>query len=191
MDSAELVANIVRSLAWPAVVVVIVLVLRKQINTLLARQNDAAYAHEQKKKFEQFLKEGRQYAEWLGAGIEPSKTGEPATERPAVARDSPITALLLAYQDVLDILLVAKRQLDLPGDSPPPQVITALVKRRHMSERAQELFLSLTQARNTAIHCSEKEPITQGEATDYRQQTEVLTSMVRGALERPDSPAAV
>jgi hypothetical protein len=57
-----------------------------------------------------------------------------------------------------------------------------------MSVRAQELFLSLTQARNTAIHCSDKEPITRGEAIDYRQQTEILTSMVRRALDRPEFP---
>lgn len=191
MDWKELLASIIHTLAWPAVVVAIVVVLRKQFETLLARQDDATSSRDWKKRFTQFLNEGRRYAEWLGARHELPKVAAPAASAASDARhDSPVTIILLTYQSLLDILLEAKKALNLSADSVPQQIITALVCQKLLSDRANELFNSMTDARNAAIHCSEKDAITDGEANEYRLQADVMTKLLRQALSRPPAPSA-
>jgi hypothetical protein len=189
MDWKELLASIVRSLAWPAVVVAIVLVLRKQFEALLARQDDLTLAREAKKKFEQALKEGQQFADWLSARLE-SQTVAAARVFSETDQNSPVTAILLAYLRLLDTVADAKKALNLPNEKQSGEVIKELVDSNRLSDRAKELFVSLTDARNAAIHCDDKEPITDGEAKEYLLQEGIMTALVQKALSQPAASSA-
>jgi hypothetical protein len=185
MDWKQFIADIVRSLAWPAVVVTIVIVLRKQLETLAARQDESGASRGWKEKFEQKLNEARREAELLADGIAaPQAADSTLPVRPEAGQDSPLTTVLLAYNELLETLLRAKKPINMPADTPPQQILTALIQRRLLRERTLEFFASLTDARSAAVHTGDKDPITPGEATDFRRQAEILTALLSGAVNR-------
>jgi hypothetical protein len=183
MDWKELVASVVDSLAWPAAAIGVALVLRGQLKMLLGRKNETTLAHSWKIKFDESLAEARRNGELVGggaqtAGLAPSA----AAARFEPGRDSPVTTILLAYQELTDTLSGVKIKLGMAPDTAPQQILLRLVERARMRERCVELFEDLTGARNAAVHAGDTEPITDGEAKDFCAQQQILNSLLRTAI---------
>ncbi len=185
MDWKTFIASLVASLAWPAVFVGAIVVLRGQLQSLLTRDAQLASVRQDRSKFEENLGEAHRHAELLNGDAEalpPARPLEPAS--------SPIATVLLAHNELYEMILRAKKTALLPADTPLQQVLSVLVQRGLLRERAIELFDALTKARNAAVHLWGEQPVTRGEALEFTEQARILETLVTGAIKRLDEAKA-
>jgi hypothetical protein len=207
MDWLQFIASIfgsIVSLAWPAVVVTLLVIFRKQIVNLPERLEELTLPGGAKAKFEKAIVEGRAAAQKVeaeaGTQQVEAKAGD-AKPPPAVgwaedpfiqlANDFPEAAVMEGFRQVEATIRQIGMFLGLPSTR-TTLVIQELQKRKLIDESALQLFLSLGEARNASVHARKGNRITPGEALEYREQAHALNELMRRVLEhlRNITPAA-
>lgn len=189
MDWLQFLSSVIGSLAWPLVVLVLLVLLRRHLGPLAGRLEELSLPGGAKAKFKEQLESGRQSAETVALDA-PNAIERPVS--PAMdgtflelAKNYPDAAISQAWKEVEDVLLEIRGRLpDVQERSNLNSVVRRLKERGLIDGAAEKLFLNLRQARNTAVHAGKSARITTGEAVEYRDQVRVLLSLFRSVLER-------
>jgi hypothetical protein len=190
MNWKEFISSMTGVLIWPVLVVALLIVFRKPLGALFKPQEES---DNWKAEFASNLKSAREQAERLSAPAPPPPDAQ-SPMRLQFEDDLPEAIVLLSFNDLLDAFSEAKRRLNspkLPDDAPPLLVIRQLLYQHHpLPEQTATLFDSLKRARDAALRTTDKEPISRGEAIDFRTQAQKLASALREAIkDLPAQPA--
>jgi hypothetical protein len=151
MDWLQFIASVIGHLAWPAVIIALIIVLRERLGTLADRLQEFSFGGA-KITLEKSLQEGATIIEKI--------PGAPAIEKPMVdggnllqrlASQSPEGAIIMAYIDIerrlRDISVkLGRKYVNLQS------TIQELITRGILDPEASALFQSLKRARNSAAH---------------------------------------
>jgi hypothetical protein len=201
MDWLTFLASIVGSLAWPASVVITVLILRRALNKLLPELNRLKY-----KDLElEFGKEVAQAKIEIEASPEIKQlpgTGQPeaapdAAYLSALAEISPRAAVLEAWLPFEVALGRVAQKLDLTDRGHAlqmPRMIDALVTRRVLTTEEGRAISRLREVRNKVVHARDVDLATDSVAEFARVLSEVTVAMERraatlfkGAAQQPNA----
>ena len=180
MGWLEFIASIVRSIAWPAVIIILLFLLRKQLGNLAERLTEFSFPGG-KAKFKDELAKGRRAADKLPpAKAQPKKDEVDPLVR--VAAETPEGAVILAYIDL------EKKLRDIAGKLGKGSnvvnhmgVMQELTSRGVVEKEALELFSNLRGARNSAAH-GVGPKLTTADALDYVEQAAILKSVLDDAM---------
>ena len=185
MDALTFIAEIVKALAWPAMVLALVLLLRKPIADLIPLLTRLKY-----KDLE--LEFGRRLAEVTAeAGEElppphPPAPLEAAEEQALVelAKVSPRSAVTEAWRQVEVAAVEAARRNDIslsPSDATSPaRVLRALERHRVIDAGKLGLIHNLRELRNQAVH-SPDFAVTSAAALEYAQLARRVVEFLKAA----------
>ncbi|QUS40516.1 hypothetical protein RPMA_18010 [Tardiphaga alba] len=182
MDGYQFTAALVGSLAWPAVVVVLLYLLRKQITGLAERLKELSLPGGMKATFEKELQVGREIVEQIPVAPAP-QLAPPAPEEDnklhRLAIEAPDGAIVLAYIELEKTLRDVAIKLGM-GSKVTNQrsVMEELVKRNLISRDASRLFDSLRRARNSAAHSVSDQQVTTQEALEYIRQVDLFVQLL-------------
>jgi hypothetical protein len=184
MDWKAFLSSIVGSLAWPAVILVLFFLLRRNLPDLAERIEEITLPGGYKARFVRALEKGRIEAEL--AVTQAPNTSEPNLKpddhRLELASRFPEASVLETYKEVEAILLELRTRLDMPQRTNLRTVVRRLVERELAPKEAQALFENFQQARNAAAHAGNENRITPGEAIEYMEQGASLAGLFRNAL---------
>jgi hypothetical protein len=187
MDWKAFIASIVASMAWPSVLIVLLILLREQLGSLATRIEEFTLPGGAKAKFKAQLESNRDKLEEVGSlgSLDFQKRDQPDDAYLELAKNFPEAAVSHAWKDVEEVLLQIRELL---GEAHRKSHLNSVVRRLReqglIDGATEELFLSLRQARNTAVHAHENAVITPAEAVEYREQVRALAALFRNALER-------
>lgn len=186
MDWMAFIASIVGSLAWPVVLVVLLVLLRKNLGGMAERIEEITLPGGAKAKFVKALDQARAEKELVSFESRPldRKVLMPDERRLELANRFPEAAVMEAYKDVESVLLDLRSRLDLPPRTNLRGVVRRLVERGVLAQDVQPLFDSVQQARNASAHAGNANRITRGEAIEYMAQAEFLVALFKTALTR-------
>lgn len=184
MDGYQFIAALVASLAWPAVVVVLLYLLRKQLTALAERLRELSLPGGMKATFEKELQVGREIVEQIPAQNPVPQLAPPAPEEDnklhRLAIEAPDGAIVLAYIELEKSLRDVAIKLGM-GSKVTNQrsIMEELVKRNLVSQDASRLFDSLRRARNSAAHSVSDQQVTTQDALEYIRQVDLFVQLVR------------
>jgi hypothetical protein len=176
MDSLEFLANVIRSLAWPTAVIVVILIFRKEVSLLVDRL----------RKFGLFGMRG-EFAEPLKEGMEPSRKitirGAKPKIEPPLTSDLPNEDVIAAFEEIENTLEHIRPLVDenLPTYR---SIVERLERERYIEPEALQLFNSLREARNAAAQPAGSVQISTADAIEYQQQATLLNDVFEDALRR-------
>ena len=184
MDWKAFIASIFGSLAWPFVVITLLVLLRKHLPGLAKRIEEITLPGGVKAKFDKALDEGRIESELVPAESWPvdRKVTIQDERHLELAKQFPEAAVMEAYKVVEKLLLQLRSRLDLPSRTNLRGVVSHLVERGVLTREVQPLFESFQQARNASAHVGDANKITPGEAIAYMEQAELLATVFEGIL---------
>jgi hypothetical protein len=186
VDWKAFVASIVGSMAWPTVVIVLLILLRDQLGSLATRVEEFTFPGGAKAKFKAQLESSRDKLEEVElAGTRDLQSREkPDDAYLELAKNFPEAAVSQAWKDVEEVLLQTRDRL---GEAHRRSNLNSVVRRLReqglIDGATEELYLSLRQARNTAVHAT-KSAITPAEALEFREQARALVVLLQRALGR-------
>jgi hypothetical protein len=185
MDWLQFISSILVGYAWPSVLIVLMVILRKQISALAGRIKEVELPGGAKAKFEKAIAEARETAE----KIEPAGRDTPTAEiRPHdpflyLANNFPEAAIMGSFREVETTLGEMVPFLGLPTKArTPPYVIEELQRKRYIDENAANLFRKLREARNLAAHAGHVNRVGPGDALEFREQASTLNELLRRVL---------
>jgi hypothetical protein len=199
MDWKAFVASIIGSLAWPAVVALLIIILRRQIVDLAERVQEISLPGGAKATFEKQLEVARTIEARNTTHVIESKNAAdialdessrdrliPETEERRFMRlvaTAPEAAVIETYNGIEE--LVFNRIAPLLGIKAvnARSIVSELVKRDLTDQTTLELFDTLNKARNVAAH-SRPGLITSTEAFDYGQHARRLIGSLSFAIGR-------
>jgi hypothetical protein len=184
MSWLEFIVAMTYALAWPAVVAGALFFLREPLGRLFKPEDVSAQSADWRKKLEKSLQEGQKQAELLNAGAAPIATDAELRKRLQFEDDLPEAIVLLAYNELLNSLLRAKPLLHLDEKTPPRDILRELIVARLVPEPSLLLFMSLTEARDAAVHAADEESISRAEAINFRTQAQKVKSLVDEGVAR-------
>jgi len=184
------IASIIGSLAWPGIVAVLLIVLRKHLNSLAERIEEITLPGGTKAKFLRALAEGRVEKELVGVD-NPTLDLDTSDPRLELADRFPEAAVMEAYKEVEAVLLELRKCIDLPPRTNLRNVVRALVERQLVDPESQPLFESFQRARNASAHAGNENRITPGEALEYMAQARFLKALFDEALKRLQSKGRI
>jgi hypothetical protein len=187
MDWLQFISSILVGFAWPSVLIVLMVILRKQISALAARVEEITLPGGAKAKFEKAIAEAREKAE----KIEPAATDTPTPKiQPPdsffldVANSFPEAAIMGSFQEVERTLWEMVPFLGLPTKGrAPPDVIEELQRKRYIDDNTANLFHKLREARNLAAHAGYVNRVGPGDALEFREQARTLNEFLGRVLE--------
>jgi hypothetical protein len=180
MDWKSFIASMVGSLAWPIVVLTLLILLRKNLGALAERIEEFSFGGA-KAVFRKNLAEARERELSLRAhsDIKPSNI----LTKPDLAEfmtSYPDLAVIDAFRDVEELLIATRDALDLPAQMNLPTIVRKLMERQLINRETAQLFENLRRARNAAAH--QRGSITPGEATDFKDSAAVLRQVFSDVL---------
>jgi hypothetical protein len=190
MDWKQFVASIAGSLAWPAVLTVLLFMLRNHLSSLVGRLEEFTLPGGAKARFVRQLETARHQAEQLppppGAisGMPLPPPLPPNDPFLQLASMFPEAAILRSFQDLEHTLQEIKNHFPGNAGGSFKNLVQRLLDLNYIDEKALELYLSLRAARNAAAHSGVGNRITPGEAVDFREQVKLLNDVFENALER-------
>jgi hypothetical protein len=185
MDSYEFIASLVGSLAWPALISVVLVLHSKQVAGLMQRLRKLSLPGIVKLGFDKNLEENREITEQIPpdatAGL-PSLSPDEEDKLFRLAIDSPEGAMVLAYMDLEKVLRDIAVKLGMGSKTLNQRsVIDALLKRELIKRDTARLFDALRRTRNSAVHAEVDVELTSAEASEYIQQVRLLIGILQGA----------
>jgi hypothetical protein len=173
MTWLQFIASVIGSVAWPFVIIVLLVILRKQIVSMAERITEISLPGGAKAKFEKQLQRARALESKKMLTFENSAPGEgtfeldvpvedrkrivPETEERRFLRlvtTSPEAAIVDAYQGVEQLIFERIAPLLRVRPINPSVVVAELVRQEFTDTSTLELFNTLREARNTAVHAS-------------------------------------
>jgi len=184
MSVLEFVASVVRSLAWPTAVVVILLVLRKPLAALiplLERLKFRGLELDFRKQVHEVAAEADEALPAL-----PPQVAEPASDIEQLAQVSPRAAVVESW---LSVETAASNALQrrLPSISPTdlkyqPRLAQSLRQANILSPKQLSLFDELRQLRNAAVHVPNL-TLTPSTAMEYARTARRLVGLLQSSSE--------
>jgi hypothetical protein len=189
MNGYQLIASLVSSLAWPAVVGVLLYLLRNEINGLAVRLKELSLPGGMKATFEKELQVGREIVEQIPPPLPTPQLAPPLPEEEnklyRLAIDSPDGAIVLAYIELEKTLRNIAIKLGMgPKVNNQRSVIEELMKRELVTKDAARLFDSLRRARNSTAHGVREEQVTSQDALEYIRQVNLMVGLLNLAEAR-------
>lgn len=179
LDYLTLLVTLVSSIAWPAALVLIVLIFRKQLVKLAARVRQFSGPAGIMATFADELEKTREVAE-RSPLAEPEAPPEPLQEDDpylALAKTYPEAAVMNAYKELEAFFSDIERQLDIPV--PAFVLMRVLRKANAISPEIWDLYNRIRITRNAAVHSGT--PVTPGEALEFRALAQNLLENLRSA----------
>lgn len=187
MDWKQFFASVIGSVAWPAVVAVLLYLLRSQLSGLAERLKELSFPGGVKASFRDDLEVGRAIADRIPHEPEASAPPEVAKEIDTfkkVAVDSPPGAIILSFLEVEKKLRQIAIKLGKPYWSDQRKLMRELAQRDLIDPETEPLFMSLRNARNSAAHGGDKAEPSAAQAFEYIRQAAFLTTLLQKAADR-------
>lgn len=184
MDCFTFIAALVKSLAWPAMVLILVLLLRKELRGLIPLLTKLKYKDielEFGRKVEQLQ---ARVAVELPEPKAPALPPGPLERMARLAEASPRAAVLEAWRE-LEVAATerVRRAVIAAGGDPskmrPPEVLSELQKDKTLSRTAAEMLPVLRELRNRAAHAPEF-AISSESALNYANVVSRITRELEG-----------
>jgi hypothetical protein len=179
------VASVIGSLAWPSVITVLLIILRREIVSLAQRLQEISLPGGTKATFEKQLQEARVIEATSSDLPKVEKTGADENQLSRIVPEtsesrflrllkiSPEAAVMDAYQQI-ESLLVDKIAPFVDGVASSPSAVMDILAKRELSDDGMaKMFKILRNARNVAAHGSGR-GITSEEALDYWEHVKNL-----------------
>jgi hypothetical protein len=191
LDWKQFVSSLVGSLAWPLVVVSLLLILRQQLAGLAGRLLKLSLPGGLEASFSEGLEKSREQAEQLAVGQAEVGRGAPVEQtdrRLELARDFPEASVMESFKEVEAALLRFKEKFPaLRGGL--IELVNALFQAQLIDQPTVSLFSRLRELRNLAAHGgSAVNKITPGEALEFAAQAHVLIETLKRAYETYEDP---
>lgn len=186
MDWLQFISSILVGFAWPSVLIVLMVILRKQISALAGRIEEVTLPGGVKAKFEKVIAEAREKAEKIEPAVRDSPTAEiqPQDSFLHLANNFPEAAIMETFREVERTLLEMVPFLGLPTKArTPPYVIEEMQRKRYIDDNTANLFHKLREARNVAAHAGYVNRLGPGDALEFREQARTLNELLRRVLE--------
>lgn len=169
MDWLQFIASIIGSLAWPAAMVLVVLLLRRAILRILPRLRRLKYG-DVEAEFGEKLEEAEEEIAELPAPTSLPKKLDHAVQRPEDVGDfSNNSAVFVAWLSVESAILnLARTANALAPNMPALRAAEILLKRDLIDQATYHAIRDLAALRNIAVHPSEARLITQEEVDRFR-----------------------
>jgi hypothetical protein len=182
VDWLQFIAAVIGHLAWPAVIITLIIVLRKRLGALADRLQEFSFGGA-KITLEKSLQEGATIIEKI--------PGAPSNEKPTVdgegvlqklAIQLPEGAIIMAYIDIERRLRdisekLGRKYVNLHS------TIQELTTRGILDPEASGLFQSLRRARNSAAH-GPRDQLTSADAYEFIRQADFLNTLLESAEAR-------
>jgi hypothetical protein len=189
MDWKQFIASIVGSLAWPAVIIVLLILLRHKLGELVSRMEELKLPGGVSAKFGKELEAARQKIEESKAAQEVPK--EPVRWRTTdsaellyLAEEFPEAAVMEAFRQVEHAIGENRDKLpDIPKGT-LLSYVKVLAQRGLVDKVAVDLFQRLRNLRNIAAHGSGADRVTPGEALEYYAQCVYMAQVLRAAFNK-------
>lgn len=186
MDWKQFVSSIITSLAWPTVVVVLLVILRKELRGVARRIQELSLPGGVKATFEKDLERGREITEHAPALAKRPEEAEEhqKTDMQKLAIESPDGAVVLAYIEIERKIRAISNQLGKPDWADQRKTVNELVRREVLDPAFEQLFVSLRNARNAAAHGRAKDGVSTSEAIEYLRQATFLVMQLDAASDQ-------
>lgn len=204
MDFLTFLSNAISTLAWPAVVVYALYLLRNKLGDLADRLRELSGPAGTKMTFSEGLTKATEKVEEIkvieardnkpieGGANQTYTVGSEAKGEvaPLAAEDNryldlttnhPEAAVLYAFKEVEDALLEYHRAYPKARSRSLIAIVNGLIDTEVLSPSYGELFTRLTSTRNAAVH-AKGSPITTGEAVEYINLCRFMAEGVRKAI---------
>jgi hypothetical protein len=185
MDWLQFISSILVGFAWPSVLIVLMVILRKQISALAGRIEEITLPGGAKAKFEKAIAEAREKAEKIEPAVRDTPTAEIQPQDPFLylANNFPEAAIMESFGEVERTLSEMVPFLGLPTKGrAPPYVIEELQRKRYIDDNTANLFHKLREARNVASHAGHVNRVGPGDALEFREQARTLNELLRRIL---------
>jgi hypothetical protein len=182
-DNTSAIAEIIDAIAWPVVLLIVVLIFRKAIELLISRLKKGKFAGSEV-EFESLLEEAERDAPAIP--LESRQALDPDVV--ALAENQPRSAVITAWLEIehlIDELLIARGT---PSDGPhrrsPLLSIRAIEKLEAVPPEYIPLLQHLRGLRNEASHSREFEP-SPDSIIRYLQLSSIVIHELKDAIKRP------
>lgn len=178
MDWKQFFASLVGSLAWPVVVVSLLILLRRQLAGMAERLEELTLPGGAKARFDRHLHAAQTQSEKI---IVPQVA---ATESPFVSDEAqlankfPEAAVSEAFRHLEVLIQLIKLHMPmLPVRATSLSVVQTLLDLQKINENEYELYKSLREARNSAVHARTR--LTPGEAFEFQQRADIMATVLK------------
>jgi uncharacterized protein YutE (UPF0331/DUF86 family) len=170
MDWLQFFASVIRSLAWPAAIVLIVLLLRRELVQILRRLRRFKYG-DAEAEFEEVLEEVEEEIEELPAPKSSPPEGEFRRRYlKELDRFSNNSAIFIAWLEVESAILnLARRANLLETNMNALRAAHRLIDQKIIDEATYNAIGDLWKLRNIAVHPTDIRQITKEEAERFRK----------------------
>jgi hypothetical protein len=178
MGLLAFIASIASSLAWPAVVLFLLFLLRPHLRGLTARLEELTLPGGTKAKFVTQLEAAREQSEniVLAEGEPLPQIGTAGVEQYLeLANTSPEAAIMQAYKTLESIAITFQNKIPRRDRNNLARIILDLHRRERLESSWVELFEKIRRLRNLAVHAGAAQPITPGEAIEYASMCRLLS----------------
>jgi len=189
MDALTFIAQIIESLAWPTVALIVALILKREIPTLVRGLRKLKYK-DLEAEFDSTAKALDHEADILipdpkkQIGVEkPDKTAGILKRLEHIAEVAPRSAIIEAWLMVESeaVALIDNLQLASVQSSPGPMRIQAILQKNEVLNEAQaQLFSELRALRNRAVHDSQDSEIGSAAVIAYVGAAAKMAAYLRG-----------
>ncbi len=178
MDWKQFFASLVGSLAWPVVVVSLLILLRRQLAGMAERLEELTLPGGAKASFDRHLHAAQTQSEKI---IVPQVA---ATESPFVSDEAqlankfPEAAVSEAFRHLEVLIQLIKLHMPmLPVRATSLSIVQTLLDLQKINENEYELYKSLREARNSAVHARTR--LTPGEAFEFQQRADIMATVLK------------
>lgn len=197
MSFLAFLASVIGSLAWPAVVIFLLFLLKPHLSGLAARLVELTLPGGAKAKFEKQLDEAREDTEKIAyvEGYSISPVGEVGPtgieEFIALANLSPESAIMQSYNVLESVPITFRNKIPPQHKGSLGAVIRDLHRRELLDSSWVQLFERIRSLRNLSVHAGAAQRVTPGEALEYQSLCRLLSDKlfeVLGNLPTIDPP---
>jgi hypothetical protein len=185
VDWLQFFASLIGSLAWPAVVIAVLFLLRTHLVAIATRIEELSLPGGTAIKLAKQVRQVQTEAELVEAEQGLDEAAPVITLDPSVlqlAEQFPEAAVLEAYKELESVLLQIRARL--PNGKPRrtgPEVMTDLLDQKYISESIFSLYQTLRETRNTLVHVR-GDRLSQATAVELISQVKLLTDILRRVL---------
>ena len=183
------ISSLVASLAWPAVAIILLILLRPQLASLARRLEKLTLPGGASAEFSKQLDEARKATEEIkeadssAAASPPSPTlTEPDDPYLELANKFPEAAIMQSYKEI-EAALASFREAFPKLPRTDVQLMHELTRSQLIDPEIMPLFHRVRNLRNAAVHAG-GEAITRGEALEYRSICQFLLTRIKEAMDR-------
>jgi hypothetical protein len=175
MSWLQFIDSMTGRLAWPIVIIVLVVILRKQVISLAERIEKVTFPGGSA-KFKEFEKELTRAVNHAAKVSGRYRFVEPRVDEKdlQLTKTSPVAAISLAYHEVEQAVMRLASVLNVKAANNSILLAQRLLRLGYIDLDMFEIFDGLRRARNAVLHDDTRNP-TEAQAVSYLHQSQILT----------------